>query len=335
MFRAAAALIGLLTAGWLSWMWLAGRTPGTLARLPPGHPGREVPPAIAQRAQSATQRPDETAAIHQALAWLESTQEADGCWNTARWGAQPEYTVGVTALALLALCADRPAALSGPRAENLRRGLDYLVRQQDARGQFGPDGACALYNQSMATLALLEAGARQPEAAWHAAAGRGLAFIRAEQRATGGWGYAHGPRDAVNASVTVWQLQALIRAGTLDFADVRPTVARGLAWLEQTVNPADGLGYRQPNDAPFGHEALADAGILCRSKSKAHASVDHARLAQMLQADHAAAGQRVAVLTRQIRAGPAAGSWEPGDRWSRAGGRIYATAMAVLTLQAW
>ena len=46
---------------------------------------------------------NKAAAVAQALAWLERTQEADGHWDTARWGAQRMYSVGLTSLALLAL----------------------------------------------------------------------------------------------------------------------------------------------------------------------------------------------------------------------------------------
>jgi len=363
LFRAAAALLALLAAGTLGGWWLAGRRPDALARLPAGHPGLTVPPAAARAVPLAVLPPDDGPAIGQALAWLEASQEPDGGWDAARWGARPEFTVGVTALALLALGADRPAALAGPRAGTLRRGLDYLVRRQAAGGRFGPEGAGTMYNHSMATLALLEAWARRPEPAWGAAAERGLAFIRAEQRAAGGWGYTRGPRDAMNASVTVWQLQALNRAAALGFAGLRPGVERGLAWLEQTVNPAGNLGYRRPNDFPFGSDTLTAAGVLCLAR--AGVSADSARLARLLPAARAAAGRpaaldycreyflaaalqaadaaagrpprdrlRAAVLAGRSRTGPAAGSWEPCDRWSGAGGRVYATAMAVLALQA-
>jgi hypothetical protein len=37
---------------------------------------------------------------------------------------------------------------------------------------------------------------------------------------------------------------------------------------------------------------------------------------------------------RQLRGGPNSGSWDPSDRWGDAGGRVYATAMGVLSLQA-
>jgi len=300
---------------------------------------------------------DRTQAVASAVAWLERTQEADGHWDTARWGAQRMYAVGLTALALLALSAEEQAP---PRAA-LARGLDWLVAQQDERGQLGPDGSAAMYNHSMATLALLEGATLETNGAHRAACRRALACITAAQRNTGGWGYSRGPAANVNTSITVWQLQALLRAEALGFAEVRPHVARGLAWLGARVSAEGRVGYRRADDFPNGAETLTAAGALCllRSAGAAH----DPRLARMLAqvrgtaaqpvtpdyyrcyfvgaalaaagggADPALAQLRGAVLARQTRAGAEAGSWSPGDRWGRAGGRIYATAMAVLALQ--
>src|SRR5690606_12329854 len=39
------------------------------------------------------------------------------------------------------------------------------------------------------------------------------------------------------------------------------------------------------------------------------------------------------LIERQRRDGDAAGSWDPMDRWSRIGGRIYQTAICALTLE--
>jgi len=303
---------------------------------------------------------DKATAVAQALAWLERTQEADGHWDTARWGAQRMYSVGLTALALLALSADTPALTAPPHAA-LARGLDWLVAQQDVRGQLGPDGSATMYNHSMATLALLEGTALETNAAHRAACRRALAYISAAQRTSGGWGYSRGPADNVNTSITVWQLQALLRAEELGFAEARPPVARGLAWLGERVSAEGRMGYRRADDFPNGAETLTAAGALCLLRA-ADAARDP-RLARMLawvrgtaaqpatpdyyrcyfvSAALAAAGGGAdpaleqmlgTVLARQAHAGAEAGSWTPGDRWSRAGGRIYATAMAVLALQ--
>lgn len=303
---------------------------------------------------------DRTVAVAQALAWLERTQETDGHWDTARWGAQRMYTVGLTSLALLALSADGHATPAQRAA--LTRGLDWLVAQQNERGQFGPDGSAAMYNHSMATLALLEGVAMETNVAHRAACRRALAFITGAQRASGGWGYSRGPAENVNTSITVWQLQALLRAEALGFEEVRPHVVQGLAWLGGRVGAEGRMGYRRADDFPNGAETLTAAGALCLLRSTGGAR--DPRLGQMLACVRGTAAQpdtldfyrgyfvssalaaagggadpalekiRAAVLSRQTHDGSEAGSWTPTDRWGSAGGRIYATALAILALQA-
>jgi len=218
-----------------------------------------------------------------------------------------------------------------------------------------------MYNHSMATLALLEGYARETNAAHRAACQRALAYITTAQRASGGWGYSRGPSANVNTSITVWQLQALLRADELGFANVRTQLTRGLAWLAGRVGETGRVSYRSANDFPNGSETLTAAGALCllRTPTGRH----DPRVTQMLALVRGTAAQtetldyyrwyfvsaalaaadggsdpalnhlRSAVLARQTRDGTEAGSWLPGDRWSRAGGRLYATAMAVLALQ--
>jgi hypothetical protein len=348
--RAAAVLLALFGIGGVL-AWRAHRaTVFDLAATVPAvrHPCPEIsnPYPAAER----------THAIAQAQAWLERTQEADGHWDTAHAGAQRRYTVGLTALSLLALAAD-----DQPPTGALQRGFAWLVAQQDARGQFGPDDSAAMYNHSMATLALLAGAALETNGTHRAACQRALAYIVATQRASGGWGYSRGPSDNVNTSITVWQLQALLRADELGFAGVRTPIARGLAWLGGRVGPAGRVGYRRADDFPNGSETLTAAGALCLLRTPTGAR--DPRVAQMLalvrgtaaqttapdyyrwyfvSAALAAAGAggepalhhlRAAVLARQTRVGAEAGSWLPSDRWSHAGGRLYATALAVLALQ--
>ena len=47
-----------------------------------------------------------------------------------------------------------------------------------------------------------------------------------------------------------------------------------------------------------------------------------------------AAGTSSALVASQVREGPERGSWEPQDRWAATGGRVYATALGALILQA-
>ena len=48
----------------------------------------------------------------------------------------------------------------------------------------------------------------------------------------------------------------------------------------------------------------------------------------------AVARSREMIVESQVKAGPHSGSFEPLDRWSATGGRVYSTAMAALSLQA-
>ncbi|TAN37044.1 MAG: hypothetical protein EPN23_06975 [Verrucomicrobia bacterium] len=352
-FRVAALLLALVGGAALL---------GTLHRissfdLAATVPASRIPSPVVQRAYSVA---DKTQAVGQAQAWLERTQEPDGHWDTARWGAQRMYTVGLTALSLLALSADEKVSTEAQRVAR-RRGVDWLIGQQDAEGQLGPDGSALMYNHSMATLALLEGVALETNAACRVACAKAINFIITNQRASGGWGYSRGPSGNVNTSITVWQLQALLRADEVGFPGVRPHITRGLAWLGERVSTAGRVGYRRANDFPNGSETLTAAGALCLLRTPTGAR--DPRVAQMLalvrgsatqpeppdyyrwyfvSAALAAAGAgsdpalnqlRAAVLARQTRNGDEAGSWLPGDRWSRAGGRLYATAMAVLALQ--
>ena len=40
-----------------------------------------------------------------------------------------------------------------------------------------------------------------------------------------------------------------------------------------------------------------------------------------------------ALLSRQVKQGPLAGSWETNDLWAGCGGRLYTTTLATLTLE--
>jgi hypothetical protein len=42
---------------------------------------------------------------------------------------------------------------------------------------------------------------------------------------------------------------------------------------------------------------------------------------------------RTALLSRQVKDGPLAGSWDTGDLWGGHGGRVYTTALATLILE--
>lgn len=296
-----------------------------------------------------------------AVAWLCSAQEPDGHWDAAKWGAQKNYTPGITALAVLALLKQDANALNGPHADTIRRGLDYLLSQQNDEGRIGALNSGTPYNQGITTLALLEACDRLQDARWEEASTRSLAYIRSTQQASGGWGYPRGPADSGNTSITVWQLQALLKADAMGHDEVQPSLEKGMAWLNSVVDESGRVGYSRTSDFPYGHETLTAAGALCflsdrnraapsphlprilqalRDAAHRQSDVDYYRLYFMTQALAAAGGTdtdlaaklREALVACQADTGVQTGSFETRDRWDSAGGRVYATAMAVLAL---
>lgn len=294
--------------------------------------------------------------VSAAIEWLCTVQEPDGHWDAAKWGAQKNYTPGITALAVLALFKNEPDALGGPHSGAIRRGLEYLLSQQNEEGRIGAVHSGTPYNQGIGTLALLEACGRAKDPRWESAAARALAYIRSTQQPSGGWGYPRGPADAGNTSITVWQLQALLKASSMDQADVRPNIEKGMAWLSAVVDADGRVGYSRTSDFPYGHETLTAAGALCflsdksaapsphlpkvlralRDAAHRQSDVDYYRLYFMTQA-LAAAGEANTDVAAKLREALVvcqadAGSFDARDRWSSAGGRVYATAMAVLAL---
>jgi hypothetical protein len=338
-FRVAAVFLCLLAGGLLL---LSHKSPRTI-------------PTIAARNEN-----DQF--LKNAMAWLLKTQEPNGHWDAAKWGAQKNYTIGITALALTACMKTDPEILKGPYAGAIENGLRYLMAQQNSEGRMGPLNSGTPYNHGLGTLALLEAFEIQERPEWQASIEQALAYIQSTQHASGGWGYPRTTDDTGNTSITAWQLQALLKAEQLGWEDTRPSIDRALAWLDRMSDSSGRIGYSRANEFPNGYEALTAAGALCflnnrRDKSSESLSrilntVHHAAersdkldyyrnyfLTRALQAEGSEQATLLKtrvqqfVLASQNRSGEHLGSCEPSDPWSSAGGRVYTTAMAVLSLQ--
>lgn len=306
-----------------------------------------------------------------ALDWLASAQEADGSWDPGKWGGRSRYRTALTGLALLAFINADGTPAEARYREAVERAAAYLVSRQSKSGRFGPFFSGAPYNHGIATVALLETYARTRDAKLRAPLGRAVHFIKARQDERGGWGYL-APEVRTNTSITTWQLHALLLANSLGWSDANRSAEKGLSWMEGVVGP-DGLaGYTRSGDFPYGSKTLTAMTAFClsvgtrkqRERVEAHPKLVNAllRLASqptddvdyyqwyfLTHALRAAQGTRpvdegrigrmagelrAALIERQLKHGPNSGSWEPSDRWGRAGGRVYATAMAALSLEA-
>ncbi|HOX06425.1 MAG TPA: terpene cyclase/mutase family protein [Planctomycetota bacterium] len=159
------------------------------------------------------------------LKFLAGRQDKDGGWVVSGsesgspnndWGR-----CGVTALACLAFLGDGHAWGADdkdPYANVVRKGIDFLVANQDESGRFGPKALPGgviphyMYNQGMATAAMAEAYAMTGDPRLRVAAQKGVNYILTAQQRSGGWDYYELPASRSDTSVTVWQVMALYSA---------------------------------------------------------------------------------------------------------------------------
>jgi len=270
---------------------------------------------------------------------------------------------GVTGLALLALLGAGNTHRDGPYAANVARGVALLVERQRPDGSLAGDAEffAALYCHGMATIALAECAAMTGDEALQPVLARAIRHTLAMQHpVTGGWRYAAGDRG--DTSQLGWQVMALASARNAGLSGVDAAEARARGFLASVSSGgAGGLAAYRPGERPSltmtaealfcrlllgmpaDHPAAAEAlGLLSRSPPTAAGYNVYTWYYATLASFHAGGPQweswnrqvQAALLPLQHRSGGALdGSWDPDRVWGGHGGRVYATALAALTLE--
>lgn len=275
---------------------------------------------------------------------------------------------GVTGLALLAFLGAGTTHTSGPHAECVAKGIRFLVDRQRADGSLAGDAEffAALYCHGMAGIALAECAAMTGDVSLRGPLERSVAYTLAMQHpTTGGWRYAAGDRgDTSQLGWQVMLLEAATQAGLdagpgsgLDRARQRARVflqsvssgsAGGLAAYRAGERPtmpmtAEALVCRMLVGTPVGHPSVNEAvTVLAGSPLDASRANAYAWYYATLASFHVGGPQwdawnrrvQAALVPLQRQdAGGLDGSWDPDPVWGGHGGRVYATAMAALTLE--
>jgi hypothetical protein len=228
-----------------------------------------------------------------------------------------------------------------------------------------------MYEQGISAFALSEAcalahAARQPAEKYRTAALRGVRFVEAYQHRDGGWRYDGNLGVASDTSVSGWQVLALKTALSADLP-VEPECLEKVRKFFQTCEIGDRgrTGYQdssQITEATTGVGMLVHQFVLHEPDSPlvkaaapflANFADQHWGDKQgrapdfylwynctlaMFQVggddwDKWNAAVRDSLIHLQLHTGCERGSWDPTDRWGQSGGRIYSTALAVLTLE--
>jgi hypothetical protein len=230
-----------------------------------------------------------------------------------------------------------------------------------------------MYEHAIATFALAEscavarAAQRHLDERYLGAALRAVRFIEAQQHEDGGWRYHPIKSEPSDASVSGWAMLALKTAVEADLPVDKQVLSRMVAFFKKLEDPLTGRTHYQLNS--YGTEALTGVGMMVDEFVLKRRDSELVPLAAPHLADVAstqwgegrngasdfylwynctlamfqAGGDpwkrwndvvRDRVLALQLHGSDCVrGSWEPQSQWGGYGGRIYTTALAVLTLE--
>lgn len=302
--------------------------------------------------------PELDAAVARGLAYIAASQGEDGTFGGGRFG----NNIAITSLACLALMADGNTPERGPYAEQVRKGLEFVLSCSRETGLLAADSPSGpMYGHGFAALFLGEAygmtqggGDTALADRVHQALVRACTLIEKTQNEEGGWRYNPVPYDA-DVSVTICQIMALRSARNAGIDVPKETIDRAVEYVRKCQNPDGGFKYQLtegfsawPRSAA-GVASLYYAGIyqddaleggleyLLRtalpgqtSPSGAHKFYGHY---YAVQAMYLAGGEYWATWWPAVRADLLAEQQGDGS-WNEASvGPVYGTAMAMIVLQ--
>ena len=285
-------------------------------------------------------------------------------WNESR--GTLHSPIGATSMALLCfLGAGHTHKQDGRYRTTVQQGLEFLQANvtelrhgADLRGDSGGRGNSGMYVQGLATIVVCEAsGMVSDDRKLRSFAQAAVNFVAWAQDPKGG-GWRYEPQQAGDTSVAGWQIMALTSARAAKIRVSRNNLRRAGRFLDSVA--ADGgaqYGYtgQQKNRA-----TTTAVGLLCRMYlgwgrrnralrrgvewlSQRGPSPDNMYYNYYAtQVLHHWSGakwnrwnkvMREQLIRSQRRTGPGKGSWDPVGRRHEPGGRIYQTALSVMTLE--
>jgi hypothetical protein len=255
---------------------------------------------------------------------------------------------------------------------NVQKAIHYLLGRQDGRGAFGAVGENYLYNHALATLAVSEALIMTGDPRFRESLEAAVAFSVSAQQAGGGWDYTAQATGRNDLSITGWQVMAL-RSAVQAGVPVPGNVLERLSRYLDGALLADGQGIYTNLGQEKGRRGINMSAVGLLSRLYMGATRDdrgvRAAAGRVLRTppdwERAARWEDTfqsyyywytatlalfhlggeewkawnffvvrAVLGLQSEKPHEEGSWPPEPSWIGAsGGRVYATAINVLTLE--
>lgn len=338
-----------------------------VATLPAGGglDGRELSARARLAASRGGSRASEMA-VELGLKWLFAHQFEDGSWHFHHDGGAcngecrnqgtQESTTAATGLALLSFLGAGYTHRVGPYQETVQKGLDYLRWKMRVSKNGGSliQGEAGMYSHAIATLALSEAYILTRDTDLIRPIIEARKYIENAQHSKGGWRYIPGSKG--DMTVTGWQLMALKSCQLAGFETGKVTWDLADQFINSVGSSSGRYGYQKPDEKnptttavgilskmylgaskeslDLGTEYLIDKG-----PSKTDIYFDY-YATQVLHHRRDTHWQKwneemrdYLINTQEIGDTHRAGSWYFPDPHGMVGGRLYTTAMAVMTLE--
>ncbi len=329
--------------------------PGGESSLPPTEPESAQNNALANEIT-----PELDGAVTRGLAALARMQNEDGSFGDGRFGR----SVAITALACIAFMADGNLPGRGAYAEQVSRGLNFVLDNCSESGLIAADASTGpMYGHGFATLFLGEVYGMTPGGGDTAQATRvhngllkAVRLIQSTQNSQGGWRYNPIPYDA-DVSVTICQIMALRSARNAGLDVPKETIDKAVEYVRNCQNPADG-GFRYQLDSGGSAWPRSAAGVASLYYAGVYTDRAIDRGLEYLSANampgrgdaaskaHYFYGHYYAVQAMYLAGGPNWAVWWPAIReellasqvadgkWEDPSvGEAYGTSMALIILQ--
>ncbi len=285
--------------------------------------------------------------------------------NSPDPGTLPQARSAATALALLPLLGNGQTHKTGTYKKQVRYGLEFLMKRAQRSGQgisyLEPGGS--MYSHGLVSIVFCEAYAMTKDPMLAPFAQGTVWFIEEAQDPIGG-GWRYRPREPGDTSAVGWQLMAL-KSGKITGLQINPRTYKRAEKFLDSVSSSGGAfyGYMTPPNRPTA-DARTAVGLLCRMymgwskdapgivdgvNAMADKGPDTSKGPNMYYNYYATqvmkhiggrtwndwnVKMRDSLVKNQVKEGPGAGSWTPGNGHAEEkGGRLYATSLSCMTLE--
>jgi hypothetical protein len=215
-------------------------------------------------AHARVQNPRVRKVVGQGLDWLAYNQHKLGHWT-----ANGRYPTAMTALSGIAMLSEGSTTTQGRYAENIRRAVDYIVRQSRPNGLIGDPlrDDRYTYGHGFSMLFLSQVLGDEEDEDRRAelvdVLTRAVQFTGQAQTQAGGWGYVSAKDGGGfdEGSTTITQVQGLRGCRNAGIPVPKEIIDKAIEYIQNCTLPEGGVQYSSKGGG--GRPAITAAAIAC------------------------------------------------------------------------